>query len=217
MIRIAPDVKGKIVLAFFTINDTQCQAKNEPLWESLTELAENYRRRFGSPAEANPFLQPARRLYRSIGLEPTKYRPSSEALLRRALQGKPFYQINSIVDCGNYCSLSYLLPIGLYDWDKIQGTIDARMGKPEETYEGIGKGVKHAEGKLVLADELGPFGNPSADSQRTMVTLETTNILWVIFAPANYPRHELEEHLEFSVTTFLQFHPGTVGDRGIIE
>ncbi len=217
MIRIEPDVRGNIALAFFTISGTRCQSRNDDVWQALAELAEDYRHRFSTPAQATEVLQPARRLYRRIGLEPTKYRPSSEALLRRALQGKPFYQINSIVDCGNYCSLAYLLPIGLYDRQKIEGKIVARLGKPGETYEGIGKGVKHAEGKLVLADARGPFGNPSADSQRTMVTLETTEILWVIFAPTDYPRSPLHDHLEFSIRKFLEFHPGTVGEKGIIE
>ncbi len=217
MITIDNTVQGKVVLAYFVMENTRCVEKNEALWQAMEALANSYRQRFATPAEANALLQPARRLYRKIGLEPTKYRPSSEALLRRALQGKPLYQINSIVDCGNYCSLSYLLPIGLYDLDKIEGDIVARLGKPGETYAGIGKADQHAAGKLVLADDRGAFGNPSADSFRTRITLDTTRILWVIYAPVDYRRDELEEHLAFSIQQMQKYHPGEVTQRGINE
>ncbi len=217
MITIDQSVQGKVVLAYFTMENTRCYEKLEALWEVMLQLAVHYRQQFNSPAEANALLQPARRLYRKIGLEPTRYRPSSEALLRRALQGKSFYQINSIVDCGNYCSLSYLLPIGLYDLDTISGKIVARLGKPDETYAGIGKTEQHAKGKLVLTDDNGPFGNPSADSYRTRITLETNRILWVIYAPADYSRKELTMHLNFSMQQMCSYHPGKVSNWGIIE
>ncbi len=217
MIQMQPEIQGKVKLGYFIAGGLTCETNNPILWEKLTDLAAQYRRRFTSPAAAAEVLQPARRLYRAIGLEPTKYRPSSEALLRRALQQKPFYQINSLVDCGNFCSRAYLLPIGLYDFDQIQGQIVARLGKEGETYMGIGKGEKHAAGKLVLADAQGPFGNPSADSQRTMVTLDTSQILWVIFAPFEYSSSELNAHLEFSIARLLEFHTGQLLEKGIIE
>src|SRR5207237_3024125 len=84
---------------------------------------------------------PARDLYRRTGEDPTKLRPSSEALLRRVLRGEALYRINSLVDTCNLCSLEFLLPIGLYDADRIQGTVTVRLGAQGEGYDSLGKGL----------------------------------------------------------------------------
>jgi len=175
-------------------------SRSEELWQEVLSLGEELRARFTSPEEIAPALRPARHLYQRIGLDPTKNRPSSEALLRRVLKGAELYQINTVVDTCNLCSLRFLLPIGLYDMQKIVGAeITARVGKPGEGYEGIGKGWINAQGKLILVDENGPFGNPSADSARTMITESTREVLMVIFAPGDYPMDQLEEHMGFAV------------------
>jgi DNA/RNA-binding domain of Phe-tRNA-synthetase-like protein len=130
-----------------------------------------------------------RYMYKQIGLDPTKTRPSSEALLRRLRKGDEFPRINSLVDVVNWCSAESQLPFGLYDLNRI--TLDAaisavtlRLGRPGEAYAGIRKDVVHVDGRLVLADAQGPFGNPTSDSGRTMVTVGTTRALVVIFGPA---------------------------------
>jgi len=125
-----------------------------------------------------------RQMYRRMGLDPTKIRPSSEALLRRVRRGEELPRINSLVDIANWCSLETRLPYGLYDADKIEGLVTMRLGRAGEQYAGIGKDVVHLEGRLTLADGQGPFGNPTSDSARTMVTTETRRALVVIFAPA---------------------------------
>ncbi len=125
-----------------------------------------------------------RAMYRAVGLDPTRRRPSSEALLRRVLRGDPLPRVNVLVDVCNWCSLELQLPYGLYDLDAVEGSIELRLGGPGEQYAGIRKDVVHVEGRLALADRLGAFGNPSADSARTMVTPATTRALAVVFAPA---------------------------------
>ena len=150
-----------------------------------------------SPGEIEG-LAPARRLYRAFGIDPTSTRPSSEALLRRILQGKPFPSVNSAVEVCNLCSTSFLLPIGLYDAAKISGDVTLRSGEPGESYPGIRKDSVNVAGRPVLVDDLGPFGNPTSDSLRTCVTEETASLLMVIFAPADYAQAALDAHVAFA-------------------
>jgi DNA/RNA-binding domain of Phe-tRNA-synthetase-like protein len=150
-------------------------------------------------------LEPARKLYRAFGIDPTRTRPSSEALLRRVLQGKPLPQILNAVDLCNLCALQFLLPIGLYDAGRIHGPVTLRRGAPSESYQGVRKDEVHLEGRIVLADEEGPFGNPTADSLRTAVTIETRSLWMVIFAPAGFPRASLETDVAWARDAMERF------------
>jgi DNA/RNA-binding domain of Phe-tRNA-synthetase-like protein len=122
--------------------------------------------------------------YKALGKDPSRYRGSAEALLRRILSGKSFPQINSIVDIINLVSLESRLPIGLYDLAHVQGEINFRIGRTGETYKGIGKYDLNLEGLPVFCDEAGPHGSPTSDSERTMVTPSTRSIAAIIVLAA---------------------------------
>ena len=128
-----------------------------------------------------------RTMYKRVGIDPTKTRPSSEALLRRVRRGDELPRVNSLVDVVNWCSLESRLPFGLYDADRIHGSVELRLGRPGEEYAGIRKDTVHVTDRLTLADDRGPFGNPTSDSARTMETEATTRVLVVIFAPVSIP------------------------------
>ncbi|MEO5821553.1 MAG: phenylalanine--tRNA ligase beta subunit-related protein [Vicinamibacteraceae bacterium] len=133
-------------------------------------------------------LQRTRVLYRSIGLDPTKTRPSSEALLRRVRRGDALPRVNTIVDLCNWCSVETQIAFGVYDRDRISGdTLALRLGTDGEGYEGIRKDRVNVGGRLTLVDAEGPFGNPTSDSLRTSVSAATTRVLFVLFAPASTP------------------------------
>lgn len=149
-------------------------------------------------AESAETTAAVRTMYKRVGIDPTKTRPSSEALLRRIRRGDELPRINSLVDVINWCSLETQLPFGLYDMDHIQGTVELRSGRDGEEYAGIRKDVVHVAGRLTLADEQGPFGNPTSDSARTMVTTATTRALVVIFCPASLGGDELSRALELT-------------------
>lgn len=137
--------------------------------------------------------QPARTLYRSLGMDPTRHRPSSEALQRRLKRGLDFPRVNALVDVINYCSVSLMLPFGGYDLDLVSGDeVTMRLGQDGEGYEGIGKPHVNVAGRLTLVDARGPFGNPSADSFRTRITEATRNALVTIFAPRGHTLDRLE-------------------------
>ena len=140
-----------------------------------------------------------RTMYKRVGLDPTKTRPSSEALLRRVRKGDPLPRINSLVDVCNWCSLEFQLPYGLYDASRIDGDIELRIGREGESYPGIRKDTVHVGGRLTLADRQGPFGNPTSDSARTMVTTDTVSAVVVVFAPAELGAARLDQVLDVTV------------------
>jgi DNA/RNA-binding domain of Phe-tRNA-synthetase-like protein len=199
-------MKEKIKLGVVQFSKVQVVSKIEALVQEMEALCSELRNNYQSSADAMEQLSVTRSLYRKIGVDPTKNRPSSEALLRRVLKGNALYQINSIVDICNLCSLKFLLSLGLYDVDKLDGTLKLRLGNVGEGYEGIRKEYVNLAGKLALVDDRGPFGNPSADSARTMITDQATNVLFVIFAPAEYNENLLKEHLDFIEATVKKYH-----------
>ena len=129
-------------------------------------------------------LKRARDLYRKFGIDPTRVRPSSEALLRRMQKGEALPRVNSLVDVANALSVQLQVPVGLYDLAKVVGDeLVIRLGGKGESYEGIGKEKVNVAGRICVADKEGPCGNPSADSARTMITTETENAAWIYFLP----------------------------------
>jgi DNA/RNA-binding domain of Phe-tRNA-synthetase-like protein len=126
----------------------------------------------------------ARALYRKFGLDPTRVRPSSEALLRRLKKGEPLPRVNSLVDVANALSVQLQVPVGLYDLDKAKGdALVIRLGTEGEGYTGIRKEHVNVAGRLCVADVDGPVGNPSADSAKTMITVDTQRAAWIYFLP----------------------------------
>ena len=153
------------------------------------------------PAE----ITAVRTMYKRVGLDPTKTRPSSEALLRRVRKGDSLPRINSMVDVCNWCSLEFQLPYGLYDAAHIDGDVELRMGLAGESYPGIRKDAVHVDGRIALADRIGPFGNPTSDSARTMVTTATTRAMLVVFAPRDVDRHRLDRVLDATSSRMVEF------------
>lgn len=144
--------------------------------------------RISPPAESAA----VRTMYKRVGLDPTKTRPSNEALLRRVRKGDALPRINSAVDVVNWCSLEFQLPYGLYDAAKISGSVTMRLGRDGEKYAGIRKDDVNVGGRITVADDIGPFGNPTSDSARTMVTPETTELLVIVYAPATVEARRLD-------------------------
>jgi len=137
-------------------------------------------------SRATPPVARARELYRKFGLDPTRLRPSSEALMRRIRKGAPLPRINSLVDVANALSVQLQVPVGLYDLAKVKGDeLVIRLGRDGEGYEGIGKEHVNVAGRICVADAEGPCGNPSADSARTMITKDTEQAAWIYFLPVD--------------------------------
>jgi DNA/RNA-binding domain of Phe-tRNA-synthetase-like protein len=201
-----PLLTDRVRLAWLSAGGITVRAEDPGVWAEIERVSASHRARWAGRAPGEiPELQAARELYRRTGVDPTKLRPSSEALLRRVLRGEALYRINSLVDTCNLCSLEFLLPIGLYDRGRIRGAVTARLGRAGESYESLGKGLYEVEGRLALFDEEGPFGSPTNDSRRTAITEGSTACVMVIFAPSSYPPDRLAEHAEHTAARLRQF------------
>jgi DNA/RNA-binding domain of Phe-tRNA-synthetase-like protein len=156
---------------------------SEALWREIDQHLAHLTATI-KPEQTNtlPQIAAMRSAYKALGKDPSRYRGSAEALLRRVLSGKGLYQINSVVDINNLVSLESLHPAGTYDLEKITPPIELRVGRAGESYKGIGKDLVNIESLPVFADAAGPFGIPTSDSERAMVSLETKKILMVVFS-----------------------------------
>lgn len=210
---------------WFALHGVTVRPKSDALQLDLSTRGGELMAHYPTPAVALPAFSAARRMYHACGLDPSKVRPSSEALVRRVLLGKGLACVNTAVDAANLASMSILRPVGLYDADKIHpvdaseahgrpdpgvSVITLRLGTAAEEYAGIGKEMIHLEGRPTLLDRLGPFGNPSSDSARTRVTEATTRVLFVVFEPADEPAEGLEKHLALALATMQRHLGGTV-------
>jgi DNA/RNA-binding domain of Phe-tRNA-synthetase-like protein len=128
----------------------------------------------------SPQIVATRTAYKALGKDPARYRGSAEALLRRVIAGKGLPRLNVVVDAINLVSVESRFPIGLYDLARVTGDIVFRAGRAGESYKGIGKYDLNLEGLPLFADATGPHGSATSDSERTMVSESTKEILAVI-------------------------------------
>ncbi|MPM79992.1 hypothetical protein SDC9_127035 [bioreactor metagenome] len=163
-----------------------------------------------------PRIIAVRSMYKKLDFDPSRYRPASEALVRRVLNNKGLYFVNSAVDVNNYCSIKYLMPFGLYDADQIQGDITYRMAEKGFYVNISGKEVS-TNGKPFLADQDGVFGNPTSDARRTAVTLSTKNIMSVVYADEEIADSTLSEVLDFAGAMLVRYNGGTIKAKEIAE
>lgn len=206
MVEIDPGLQGMVCLGVVRAEGVAVRAEAPDVWAEIDRLAGGLRARYEGKAPAEiPELQAARELYRRTGEDPTKLRPSSEALLRRILRGEALYRINSLVDACNLCSLEFLLPIGLYDAARIAGPALARLGVQGEGYDSLGKGFYAVAGRLALYDVHGPFGSPTNDSRRTAITEDTRRCLMVVFGPGTYAAARMDAHTNVAKRRLLEF------------
>lgn len=197
-----PDAKLGVVEA----DEVRFGLVDESLAALMDETCARKAREFTveSLADAEP-TRAVRAMFRAWGVDPSKYRPSSEALLRRVVQGKGLYRVSNLVDIGNLGSIETGWPYGCYDRSRIAPPIVFRHGAAGEAYEGIGKRTWHLEGRPVLADPQGPFGSPISDSTRTMIGESARDVLLVIYAPSDAADSAVEAAMARLAERLAQF------------
>ncbi len=175
--RVCPDFAGAAIDA--KVKNTPY---NEGLWRAIDKFTIEYREKYTVDSiKSMPAIQATRQAYKRCGKDPSRYRPSSEALCRRILRGIPLYRIDTLVDLINLVSIRSGYSIGGFDADKIQGdTLILGIGKSGEPYEGIGRGELNIEGMPVYRDAVGGIGTPTSDNERTKIELGTTHLLAII-------------------------------------
>ena len=153
-----------------------------PLWEEIHALEARFRQELTTESlKELPGIAATRRVYKACGKDPSRYRPASEQLIRRMLQGKELYQIDTLVDLVNLASIAFGYSIGGFDADKFVGdTLTLGIGREGEPYEGIGRGLLNIAGLPVYRDAQGGVGTPTSDNERTKMTLGTTHLVVLI-------------------------------------
>ncbi len=155
---------------------------SEELWNEIHQLGEKYREQLTTESlKTMSGIAATRKVYRASGKDPSRYRPASEALIRRMLQGKELYQRDTLVDLVNLASIAFGYSIGGFDADKFVGdTLTLGVGKAGEPYEGIGRGNINIEGLPVYRDNQGGVGTPTSDNERTKMSLKTSHLVVLI-------------------------------------
>lgn len=174
---VCPDFVGAAVEAWVQ-NTTYCPE----LWDEINALCQKHRSRFTTVSiKEMAAIEATRRVYRACGKDPSRYRPAAEALIRRVVQGKELYQIDTLVDLINLASMKYGYSIGGFDADKFVGDmLTLGVGEAGEPYEGIGRGMLNIEGLPVYRDQKGGVGTPTSDNERTKIDITTTHVLILV-------------------------------------
>lgn len=186
MINIIVEDKIESVCPSFVGACVEADVHNTPysaeLWQLIDEQGAKYRQTLTTESLKDiSGIAATRRVYKACGKDPSRYRPSSEALIRRMLQGKPLYQIDTLVDLINLASITYGYSIGGFDGDKIDGdTLTLGVGREGEPYEGIGRGMLNIAGLPVYRDRTGGIGTPTSDNERTKMGLGTRHLVALV-------------------------------------
>ena len=172
-----PDYSGAAIYA--TVINT---SYSEGLWEKIDTVAAEYKATHQiDEVKKNPHILATRNAYKKFGKDPNRYRPSAEALCRRILRDLPLYKIDTLVDLINLVSIRTGYSIGGFDAGKISGdVIELGVGRADEPFEGIGRGVLNIEGLPLYRDAIGGIGTPTSDNERTKLSVETTQLLAII-------------------------------------
>ena len=174
---VCPSFVGACVEA-----DVENSAYSEELWKLIDEQCEKFRQTLTTDTvKDSSAIAATRRVYKACGKDPSRYRPSSEALIRRVLQGKQLYQIDTLVDLINLASITYGYSIGGFDAGKFSGdTLSLGVGREGEPYEGIGRGMLNIAGLPVYRDAIGGVGTPTSDNERTKMGLATRRLVALV-------------------------------------
>jgi len=148
-----------------------------------------------------------RNAYKKYGKDPSRYRLAVESLYRRLSKGNKLYRINNVVDLGNVISIKTRRSVAVLDYNNIDGNILIRLGTKNDDFYGIGRGKLNIENIPVYVDNVSPFGSPTSDTERTMITAKTTKILLFIIS-FNGIRN-LNDELEYAKAIYEQYAKGS--------
>lgn len=181
------------------------EKKNEDMWKYLKKdiFKKTKDAIFDYGVNEIPNIKESRMAYKAFGKDPSRYRVSSEALIRRIGQGKGLYEVNTVVDTNNLISIESGFSVGSYDTDKIGESLVFRVGKEDETYLGIGKDELNIAYLPVISDSEGAVGSSTSDSRRAMITEETKEVLTLVYSFSD--NTDLEKVMEYGKDYLVKY------------
>ncbi len=135
-------------------------------------------------------IRATRLIYKNLGKDPNRYRPSAEALCRRIVRNLGLYRVNTLVDIINFVSIRSGFSIGCFDLELIKGNLSLGVGNENEEFEAIGRGQLNVSGLPIYRDSIGGIGTPTSDSERTKISEKTTQAIIIINDYGNSPNLE---------------------------
>ena len=197
----------------------ECQVTNSDhdheLWMEISRITNQVRTSLTfETIKYQPRIAATRKMYSACGKDPSRYRPSAEALMRRIVKGQDLYRISTLVDLINLVSLHSRYSIGGFDASLIEGPVEAGLGKPDEIFNAIGRGVLNIENLPVLRDAKGPIGTPTSDEERTALRNTTSHLLMVINSYNG--TDELAETMDYSLALLNRFTAAHLINRLIV-
>ena len=210
---VCPSFVGAAVFA-----DVENSAINKDMWNEIESLGKELKSTYSTETiKEIPGIMATRRVYRACGKDPSRYRPSAEALIRRILLGKGLYQIDTLVDLINLASMKYGYSIGGFDADKISGKeLVLGIGQEGEPYRGIGRGMINIAGLPVYRDSLGGIGTPTSDNERTKLGLETKKVL-ILINGYDGNKNAVEKNASYILELLEKYASGKNGGYYIYE
>ncbi len=187
------------------VNEPTC----DELWAEIEAAAEDIKQRY-ELLEINqrPAIAGTRHLYKALGKDPSRYRVSSEALCRRIIRGLGIYRLTTLIDVVNLVSIKSGYAISGLDGDRIEGnTLTMSVGRADDVYNGIGRGLLNIEGMPVYRDAMGPIATPTSDEERTKFTDQTVKAQININAFA--PEMPLEEAVDWMAALLKKYAHAT--------
>ena len=204
--KISEDIKAVCPNATLGCIQAKVKVKNsdEELLKELDNCAKELESNLKLEDVASlPEIHDSREVYKKLGKSPSKYRVSSEALIRRILQGKGLYHINNIVEINNIISIKSHFSVGSYNVKNIESPICLNVGQEGQSYKGIGKAEVNIANLPVLSDSISTFGSPTSDSERAMITNDVEEIVMCIYSFSG--DEGLENYLEFAKELLIKY------------
>ena len=170
---------------------------DDALWHEIEQTCASIRAHYAlEDVRHRPAIDATRTAYKACGKEPNRYRPSAEALCRRAVKGLDLYRSLALIDLINLMSLQTGHSIGGFDTDRFEGTtLPLGVGDEGEPFEAIGRGPLNIAGLPVYRDAVGGVGTPTSDNERTKLSGGTRRITMTVnmYGSGEQTKEEVEK------------------------
>ncbi|MFT8362898.1 MAG: phenylalanine--tRNA ligase beta subunit-related protein [Sporolactobacillus sp.] len=202
---VIPDFQiGVIVYHRVTIAGTPAIIANKlPLYYQNIKLS-----LAEQPVATIPGVAEWRRIFKAVGTDPSRYRPSQEALLRKIARDGAPHHVNSAVDLNNFFSVQHGIPMGIYNLGTLEPPIQLIIGSEQDTYDALNGRQMSMANKIVAVDQQGAFGSPIVDSRRSALTESAEDALQMVYLRPSMKEADASRMLEKMAEMFVQVHGG---------
>jgi DNA/RNA-binding domain of Phe-tRNA-synthetase-like protein len=206
-------------IAYAVLKDVKVEKSNQELLNEIRSVIDIVKDKYSNRSEVyeSIYVKVMRDIFKSNKIDPSKYPPSAESLLKRIIDGKGLYYINNIVDCNNLGSIRYELPMGVYNLANIQGNIEFKIGEKDDVMETMAKGNMSMENILVSKDDSKLFGSPVSDSIYAKIDDKVNNVLLIIYGSALTTREYLNNAVEYVTFCMQKFSGARVVEKGVVD